>query len=149
MNRYNSSRHVIGECLECGGPVLGGNVNKGKGRFCSWDHRRVYMRKLRLALSGPFGSGIEEYLKLTNSYGLRTLPSIQATLFQFAAFINSEGIQKLEDVTPQIITKFMAYERERGLTRGNYISRVKSYYDWLFMEGRIKTPNPVIPRHHY
>jgi site-specific recombinase XerD len=148
-NRHSATRHVIGICLECGGPVLGGNGNKGKGRYCSWDHRRLYTRKRALELSGPFGPGIEEYLKLTNIYGERTLGAVKATLFQFAAFIHSEGIENLEDVAPQVITRFMAHERERGLTRGNYISRVKSYFDWLIVEGRVKMLNPVIARHHY
>jgi hypothetical protein len=82
-NRYNASRHVIGTCLECGGPVLGGFSNKGKGRFCSRDHRRLYYRNRMLKLTGPFGPMIEEYLALTNRYVKRGLPVVKSTLTQF------------------------------------------------------------------
>jgi integrase len=92
---------------------------------------------------------IEEYLKLTNNYGERTLPAVKATLIQFFGFVCSEGIDRLEDIDRGVVTRFMAWERERGLTRGNYITRVKALFDWLDFEGRTTMRNPVMPRHHY
>ena len=149
QHRFTHLKYVIGTCLECGGPVLGGKSYRGKGRFCSWEHRRKYYRGQMEELTGPFVSLIDEYLKLTNRYRKRTIPIVKSTLIQFFGFVRTEGIDRLEDITPAVVTRFMAWQRERGLTRANYITRVKALFDWLYFEGRATMRNPVIPRYHY
>ncbi len=151
LNRDAATKYLIGTCLHCGGPIMGRKDKAEKKKFCCNAHRVTFETERVLAPTGPFRPLIEEYMRSAagNMYRAGTLPTVRVSLGKFFRFVNqSERISDLEEIGPSVITRFIAHERERGLTCRNFVGHLSTFFGWLTGEERLKRPNPVIPRIH-
>ena len=147
-SRMYNSMHVIGTCEHCGGPVTGYLCGGRNPRFCGKEHEAEFHAKRLLGPTSAFGSLIDRYLSSTIDYRATTLPDVRLSLAHFFAFVVHEGITRIEDVRPSMITKWIKHERDRGITRGSFIGHISTFFGWLIVEEIADMSNPVIPRRH-
>jgi integrase len=150
-NREAASRYLVGTCQHCGGPVMGHRGDVGVKQFCCNEHKLAYETEQILGPTGPFRSLIEEYMSSAapNYYRPGTLPTVRVSLakvFRFAAQV--EKITDLEEVRPALITRFIAHERERGLTSRSFVGHMSTFFRWAIAEERYTRANPVVSRIH-
>jgi site-specific recombinase XerD len=94
---------------------------------------------------------IEEYMRTVaaNYYAPKTLPAVRGDLAKFFRFeVQIDQISNLDDVRPGAITRFIAAERERGLTSRNFVGHLSTFFGSLIAEGRYNRANPVVSRIH-
>jgi integrase/endogenous inhibitor of DNA gyrase (YacG/DUF329 family) len=143
------SRHTLGDCEHCGGPIKGVYDKKRKVRFCSQECEADSYNEKLLAPTGPFRPLIEEYISATGNYSEKVLACVKSDLARFFGHVfTTEKIKNLDDIKPRIMSRFMAAERARGMQSSNSASRIKVFFDWLSEEERFDKRNPVIPRIH-
>ncbi len=150
-NREAACRYVVGTCKHCGGPVMGRKDEVGKKQFCNEEHMKAHDTEQILGPAGPFRSLIEEYMTVMapTYYRSGTLATVRVSLakfFRFSALI--EKLTDLEQVRPAVITRFIAHERERGLTGRNFVGHLSTFFRWAIAEERYTLANPVVPRIH-
>lgn len=151
LSRDAATKYLIGTCLHCGGPIMGRKDKAGEKKFCSNAHRLSFETERVLAPTGPFRPLVEEYMRSAagNIYRPGTLPTVRVSMGKFFRFVNqNERISDIEQIGPSVITRFIAHERERGLTGRNFVGHLSTFFGWLMGEERLKRPNPVIPRIH-
>jgi len=147
--RYTKRLHVVGNCLFCDGPVYGPPSKAGKTKYCGEEHEALHMREKVLGPCGPFGAMIEEYLAVASNYRKGTLPQVKTSLSHLLGYAHTqEHLTTLEEITPSVMTRFIAQERTRGMTSGSFIGHASTFFNFLAAEGRISTRNPVVPRIH-
>jgi integrase len=150
-NRDSSSQYIIGICRYCGGPVMGRKDRVGKKYFCSDEHRRAHTTERILGPTGPFRALIAEYMSTAaaNYYSPGTLPTVRVSLAKFFRFVAQiEKITELDAVRPAVITRFIALERERGLTGRNFVGHLSTFFATMIAEERYDRANPVVSRIH-
>lgn len=151
LNRDAATKYLIGTCLQCQGPIMGRKDKAEEKKFCCNAHRLMFETERVLAPTGPFRALIEEYMRSAagNMYRPGTLPTVRVSLGKFFRFVNeNERISDIEQIGPSVVTRFIAHERERGLTGRNFVGHLSTFFGWLIGEERLKRPNPVIPRIH-
>ena len=149
-NREAGCRYVVGACRHCGGPVMG-RKDAGDKLFCSIDHWRAYDEEQILGPTGVFRPLIEEYMATAaaNYYAAGTLSAVRVSLANFFRFVaHAEKITNLDAIRSGVITRFIAAERERGLTSRNHVGHLSTLFNWLIAEERYERANPVVPRIH-
>ncbi len=130
---------------------MGRKDRAGKKHYCSDEHWRAHTTERVLGPTGPFRALIEEYMATAaaNYYAPGTLPTVRVSLakfFRFAAQI--EKITALDAVRPAAITRFIALERERGLTGRNFVGHLSTFFATMIAEERYGRANPVVSRIH-
>jgi integrase len=99
--------------------------------------------------NNPFRSLVEEYIRLNSYYRKASLGGAKSSLAHFFRFaFQVEGLTKLEEIRPSVVSRFIAHERDRGLTSGNFIGHISAFFGWLLAEERADMSNPVIQRIH-
>jgi integrase len=147
--REYAGRRRIGTCDHCVGPIMGISDKRRKPRFCSRQHEREYHEKRLLAPTEPFRALLKEYLNTTTAYRARTLEGVRLSLAHFFTFVVcNEHINALEAIRPPVVSRYIAHERARGITRGAYIGHLASFFRWLHAEERIHSSSPVVSRIH-
>jgi len=124
----------------------------GKKKFCCDEHWHTHETEEILAPTGVFRSFVEEYMSgaAPNNYAVSTLHSVRVSLAGFFRFVAQvERITDLDLIRPRVITRFIAAERERGLTSRNYLSHLSTFFGWLISEERYDRANPVVARIHH
>ena len=118
--------------------------------FCRQEHYRAHRREMMLAPSGPFRPVVEEYLTVSKDwYAKGTRKTVQAAVTGFLAYaFQEEGITSFEQIGPQVISRFIQHEVERGIQNRNYIGYLSVFFGWLRAEERMERMNPVVPHHH-
>src|SRR6185312_10269246 len=101
------------------------------------EHKLAHETEQILGPTGSFRHLIEEYMSSAapNYYRPGTLPTVRVSLakvFRFAAQV--EKITDLEEVRPALITRFIAHERERGLTSRSYVGHMSTFFRWAIAE---------------
>jgi integrase len=147
-SRMYNSMHVIGTCEYCGKPVTGYLCGGRNPRFDSKECEAQFHTERLLGPTDAFSSIINRYLSSTIDYRATTLPDVRLSLAHFFAFVVHEGVTRFEDVRPSMITKWIKHERDRGITRGNFIGHISTFFGWLIVEEIVDMSNPVIPRRH-
>jgi site-specific recombinase XerD len=150
--RYHElhNNKLRGLCDHCGEEVRGtGHTKKdGSQMFCSREHVFLHYSERAFGKDNPFRPIVEDYIELNTYYNKNTLPTVKVSLSNLASFAHGEGLTKLEQITPQVISRFIKHERARGLTGGNFIGHTRTFFGSLIAEGRVDMANPVIPRIH-
>ena len=59
-----------------------------------------------------------------------------------------EGINSLKEITPRVVSRFIAHERNRGTKTNKTIGFVRTFFAWLQAEEYTDQINPVIPGRH-
>jgi site-specific recombinase XerD len=147
---YNQ-RTVIGTCEQCGGPVCLNNDRSrtAKIRFCSTKCLNDSRREKSMSGTGCFRDLITEYISGNTQYAEGTIVMVRSRLASFFTYVYStEKITSVENITPRVVTRFIAAERARGMTNGNPVAHVSSFFRWMESEERLKRSNPVIARIH-
>lgn len=147
MHMYQSL-HVIGKCEYCGGPITGYLSGERNPRFDSKKCESQFFAERLLVPTRTFASVIDQYLSATLDYRATTLPDVRLSLAHFFAFAVQEGITRIEDIRPSMITRWIKHERDRGVTRGAFIGHISTFFGWLITEEIVDMSNPVIPRRH-
>jgi integrase len=143
------SKHVIGECEYCHGPILGIRDRSRVVRFCSRACQTLFHNDRMLMPTGPFRALIEEYLAVTTTYAKSTLGSVKPSLAHFFAHaVVKEGITTLEEIGPSVVGRFVAGEKARGMTSSNSVGHIATLFNWLIYQERFDRRNPVIARIH-
>jgi integrase len=140
------SRHIIGTCEQCGGPIIDKLSRKGVARFCSkacdikFDNERMFEG------TGPFRSVIEEHLAETD---YAAPGGVKGSLTRFFTYVfTKEKIGKLEDIGPKVVSRYLAAEKARGITNSNDVTHLSALFSRLMYEESFDRRNPVIPRIH-
>ncbi len=150
-NRETATKFVIGTCKHCGGDVLGMMNEVGKKLFCCDEHWRAHVTEHVMAPTGVFRPLIEEYMATAaaNYYATGTLSNVHVSISAFFRFVvQVEKISKLDDIGPKVITRFIAAERERGITSRVFVGHLATFFGWLIAEERYHRPHPVISSIH-
>jgi integrase len=152
-SRYHTERDqtLNGPCGHCGEEVRGRRHKKSEDGqvFCNRDHMFSYKRERAFGVDNPLRQEVEEYISLNTYYNKSTLPSVKVSLSNFSSYIvEKEGLGKFQDVNARVVSRFIKHERARGLTNGNFIGHIKTFYDSNILEGGYDMANPVIPRFH-
>lgn len=150
-NRDAASQYIVGICRYCGGSVMGRKDRAGKKHYCCDEHRRLHNTERILGPTGPFRTLTEEYMATSaaNYYSPGTLPTVRVSLAKFFRFVAQiEKITVLDAVRPQVITRFIALERERGLTGRNFVGHLSTFFATMIAEERYDRANPVVSRIH-
>ena len=150
-NRDAAFRYVVGACLHCGGPVMGRKDEAGLKKFCSNEHKWAFDTEQILGPTGVFRSLIEEYMSAAapNYYAPGTLSTVRVSLAKFfRSAVQDQKIASLDDIRPGVVTRFIAVERERGLTSRNFVGHLATFFNWLIAEERYDRANPVVSRIH-
>jgi len=143
--------HVWGTCAWCGEAIRVRNDNpKVRNHFCNALHNHLFRSDhLIRGRAGIFMPILEEYVSTYVKIHYRKPYGARNALSYFFLFLNEVGIANLDDVTPKVITRFLAWEVERGGPKGpKYLSYVTTFFDWMIGEGRRVHANPVVPRIH-
>jgi len=97
----------------------------------------------------PFRPIVEEYFQNNTYYAKNTIPGAQSSLahlFRYA--YEEEGLTRLEQIRSGVVSRFIVHERKRGLTSGNFIGHISTFFSRLREEERLDMANPVLPRFH-
>jgi integrase len=130
---------------------LGRKDHVGKKYYCSDEHWRAHTTERILGPTGQFRALIEEYMATAaaNYYSPGTLGTVRVSLAKFFRFVAQiEKITVLDDVRPAVITRFIALERERGLTCRNFVGHLSTFFATMIAEERYDRANPVVSRIH-
>ncbi len=76
-----------------------------------------------------------------------TLEAYGGDLTRLAAFLDRTGIRSVNDVDVQMLRRFLAAEKDRGLARtslARIVASTRSLFKWLHKE-RVLTANPAAP----
>ncbi len=150
-NREAASRYIVGICLHCGGEILGLKSEVGAKKFCCREHMLEHDTEQIMGATGKFRPLIEHYMatQAKNYYKQSTLHSVRSSLARFFRFaVQEEGIGALDQVRTSTVTQFISIERERGLTSGNFIGHLSTFFAWAIAEERYERANPVVSRIH-
>jgi integrase/recombinase XerC len=151
QTRYFRSRHVVGTCLYCDGPIHDNPYMTGKRRFCCTDHQLRYYGVERLEeRTGPFADILKMYLETHCKPNLaeRTVRATRTYLIGFLGWLHAQGVSDLEGVDFESISRYIAHEDARGVKTRNYVNVASVFFDWLRHAGKRKAANPVVPRFH-
>jgi integrase len=119
--------------------------------FYSPVHAGRYRVQQTLKRCGIFLPLVTEYLESFAKFhyldqgGLR---SVQCVLVCLCEFLIEEGITDMEQVSPKIITRFLAWGKDKNRSTHKHIPYVSTFMKWLQIEGRRRAGNPVIPELH-
>jgi integrase len=99
--------------------------------------------------TGAFRPSIEEYLALDTHRAASTLANVRLGLAAFfTRMVNVEDVHDLGQVTSMMVTRFLAAERDRGMTSSNVVGYVSTFFYWRMAHDLFNGRNPVIPRVH-
>lgn len=87
-----------------------------------------------------------EYLQFQKHYSINTVESYQRSLNEFIDFLNQESINDFNNVTYQIMRRYLLYLNEKKLSKSsmnNRISCLRSFYKYLVKE-ELVTNNPML-----
>ena len=104
-----------------------------------------------LGPTGPFRPVLKEYMAVQapNYYSASTLSTVRSSLakvLRYAAQV--EKFQSVEEIRPAMVTRFIAVERDRGLTSRSFVGHLSTFFAWLIAEERYHLANPVVARIH-
>jgi site-specific recombinase XerD len=130
---------------------MGHPKEAGVKQFCSNAHMLAHETERILGPTGVFRSMVEEYMggAAANYYRSSTLPTVRVSLAKFFRHAaQTEKLTDLEQVRPAVITRFIAHERERGLTSRSFVGHLSTFFRWAIVEERYTLTNPVVSRIH-
>jgi len=74
---------------------------------------------------------------------------VRCNLAAFFYFLRRKRIRSLESVTPRVISSFLAdLQKTRKKSAGRVTGNIRLFFDWLILQGKRKSINPVIPKFH-
>ena len=137
----------------CGSEVRRASIRRNRGGlvFLSQKHRDDYWRNTHLAETcGTFLPLMKEYLESFAAVHYRSLRTARKTIPRFLLFLNEQGVQSLEDVTPRTISGFISWiaATNRKLST-SCISTISVFFKWAISVDLRKGANPVIGLIHH
>lgn len=150
-SRFNARCNGVEKsCMICGRKVRRPSCRAGANIFCSLEHFGAFLRRNNQKRVGHFMGVLNEYFQTfcVSHYKPGSIRSVQCDLTLFFEFLNAQGVRSLEKVDPKLITRFIAYADRIGKTPNRAVRFLKVFFNWLIVEGRRKTPNPIIEGFH-
>jgi integrase/recombinase XerC len=138
----------------CGSEVRrASNSREGRsGRvFLSREHCNEYRRNTHLnETCGVLRPIMDEYLQGFAAFHYRNVKFVRGSLPRFFLFLNEQGIQSLEDVTPRTISDFISWIAATGRKLSTSdISTISVFFKWATTIGLRQSGNPVVGIIHY
>lgn len=119
--------------------------------FFSASHRGEYFRSKRLQETcGVFVPLMEEYLRGFAVTRYRDIRTASKSLPRFFLFLNEQGIQSIDDVTPRTISGFISWitATNRKLST-SCISTISVFFKWAISVELREGGNPVVGMIHH
>lgn len=119
--------------------------------FLSKEHRDEYWQSTHLIETcGVFLPIMKEYLEGFAAIHYRDVRTPRKTVPRFLLFLNEQGIQSLEDVTPRTISGFISWiaATNRKLST-SCISTISVFFKWAISVDLRKGGNPVVGMIHH
>ena len=136
-------------CDWCTKPIRRANRTDLKHRFCSPKCTHLFRsERVIRERAGSYFELLTEYIDSYASYHYRHPYGARNALSYFFQFLLEEKITDIGQVTPRVITRFMAWEGRRGTIPNKYLSFVSTFFDWMISEDRRQHANPVISKIH-
>lgn len=136
----------------CGQDFLGKAEREPKDGlyFLSSKHYGVYLHNRFLTDNcGTFRELVVEYLEGFATLHYREQQTPRRALGAFFRFLNEKQITSLDDVQPQTITQYQAFEKKADHRSAvNAISYIGTFFKWARGEGHRHSASPVIPLIH-
>ena len=150
-NRHYLPRRKSAKCTFCRIKFKRLHTQHSKP-FCSIKHYYLWRRKQTDEVkSGHFAPLLHEFIEdcAIRLLAPASINSARCSLSAFFYFLRRKKIRSLEKVVPKVITLFVAgVQKTRRKSAGRVIGDVRLFFDWLIVNGRRKSGNPVIPRFH-
>lgn len=138
-------------CTYCRKSFQKGHTNRSTP-FCSKDHFYAWRRKQTDEKKvGQFASLLAEFMKdcVPRFLAHSSFNDTRCNLAAFFYFLRRKRIRSLDSVTPKVITRFLEdLQKTRKKSAGHVVGSIRLFFDWLIMESRRKTANPVVPKFH-
>lgn len=86
-----------------------------------------------------------EYLKFEKKYSDLTIKNYKRDIEYFIEFINDKKIKSIDDIEYQIVRNYLIHLHNHQYSKktiSRYISSLRSFFKFLYMEGKIKS-NPM------
>jgi len=147
-SRLFHSRHGIGTCELCGGPITGYSSPRRKPRFCKRAHEKAFHEERLMGPTGEFRPILSNYLATTTRYRPRALEDARLSLAHFFSFVVELGITRLVDVRPSVVSRWIKRERDRGITRSGFVGHISTFFLSMIAEELVDMSSPVISRIH-
>jgi integrase len=147
---YNARKAAGLRCKQCGGPVPGNNDRSRTSVYCKRACFDLHLREKQLDGTGPFLSVIEKFLaEGTGHYTESSKKQARSQLAAFFRYVNlTEKLTSLEQITPRVVTGFVAAARARGINTANPIALVSPFFRWAQDEELFTRRSPIVPRIH-
>ncbi|MGA1984039.1 MAG: site-specific integrase [Acidobacteriaceae bacterium] len=149
QREFHNKRYDLGPCISCGGTIWGQPYEKGIRKYCKRQCRIDHKAQGLIGRTGPFREVIETYLDEDDRQEKSTLVGARTSLIHFFTHVHEkEGLTKLEEIRPSVVSRFILSERARGMKTLNSISHLSTFFSQLLIDERVDMSSPVIPRRH-
>ena len=148
FRKVKSKGWVWFKCSHCGNPCRG--RRRSGHHFCSGEHQGLFVTNEALSRCGRFTEIIKEYLDGWAKIRYRSVKTVRSSLLAFCEFLIANNILSMDDVTPRVITQYLAWGIKSRRNHVPYsISAIATFFNWQIAERDRKTANPVVKTMHY
>ena len=115
--------------------------------FCTPSHLAKYRsEEVTAKKAGRFLGVLKEYLGgyAKAHYKSTGLPTVKWEVLRFLEFLNAKRVRSLNSVTPKTISEYFVWGLEDGRKAAPHMGFVSRFMEWLRLEGRRNTANPVL-----
>lgn len=144
-----TTEHV---CACCGEHFVGSDLKRGpEGLFFkSSEHYGRYISAQRLERKcGHFLPLLNEYIRTFAMSHYRKLHKVRLGLGFFFEFLTESAVLSIDDVDSKMVSAYLAWGRDNDhKSVATCIGFVTKFFDWMIVEGRRMTANPVVRGFH-
>jgi integrase/recombinase XerC len=150
--KKSESRTVVICSCGCGEELVRRmiKVNPSGLNYVSVQHQGAHRARVYLEEScGSFLGIVTELLDGFASQHYKNLSTIRTGVCPFVLFLSERGIVTLEQVTPKMITEFIAWSEEvEYKNAAHQISVLSAFFKWAIRHGHRRSACPVVPQFH-
>jgi integrase len=150
-NEYYIARRKPVRCTYCKQAFQKRHTQRSRP-FCSEEHFYAWRRQQKDEKKvGAFAPMLQDFMAdcVPRFLAPSSFNDVRCNLAAFFHFLRRKRIRSLESVNPRVISSFLADLRKtRKKSAGRVVGNIRLFFDWLIINGKRKTANPVIPRFH-
>jgi integrase len=120
--------------------------------FCKMEHFYAWRRQQTDEKKvGAFAPMLQDFMAdcVPRFLAPSSFNDVRCNLAAFFHFLRRRRIRSLESVNPRVISSFLAdLKKTRKKSAGKVVGNIRLFFDWLIINRKRKTANPVIPKFH-
>jgi integrase/recombinase XerD len=120
--------------------------------FCKMEHFYAWRRQQTDEKKvGAFAPMLQDFMAdcVPRFLAPSSFNDVRCNLAAFFHFLRHKRIRSLDSVNPRVISSFLAdLKKTRKKSAGKVVGNIRLFFDWLIINGKRKTANPVIPKFH-